>query len=47
VAAGLYLAYGTYDGMYFLFAGIAVAFAVYSFWAKCLQPGIRSGTSMI
>jgi MFS family permease len=47
VAAGLYLAFGTYDGMYFLFAGIALAFAVYSFWAKCLQPGIRSGVSQI
>lgn len=39
VAAGAYLAFGSYDGMYFVFAGIALAFAVYSFWAKCLQPG--------
>lgn len=43
VAAGLYLTFGDYDGMYFLFAIIALAFAVYAFWAKCLQPGIKSG----
>ena len=42
VAAGAYLAFGTYEGMYFLFAVIALGFAVYSFWAKCLQPGIKS-----
>ena len=41
VAAGAYLAFGDYDGMYFLFAVIALGFALYSFWAKCLQPGIK------
>ena len=42
IAAGAYLAFGDYDGMYFLFAAIALGFAVYAFWAQCLQPGIKA-----
>lgn len=41
VMAGLYLAFGSYDGMYLWFGAIALGFAIYAFWAKCLQPGVK------
>ena len=38
VAAGLYLAVGSYDGLYYWSAAIALAFGVYAFFAKALAP---------
>jgi hypothetical protein len=35
---GLYLAFGSYDGLYLWSAAIALAFAVYAFFAKALAP---------
>jgi MFS transporter, ACDE family, multidrug resistance protein len=38
IAAGAYLAFGSYDGMYLWFAGLSLGFAVYAFFAKALAP---------